>query len=729
MNVKRLLGKIATGLLLSMGSTLAIAAPPLITSVTQIAVPVRNEIVSTSYVGSSVTALQNGLAAETTARINADVTLTSITNGHTSRLNALDISTDALKVQIDAVAASTGVTQIVAGTNISIDPLDGKGVVTINSAGLTEVDPVAGAVNGLLKADGAGSISAAVAGADYLVSYTETDPIAGAVNGLIKADGAGNISAATAGVDYLTSYTETDPIVGGVSGIVKADGVGNISSATAGTDYLTPTGDGSGLTGVVATGIGYPFQTSGGVGVYGSSLSVGVELVNGYPAFFWRAPSGKMVLGCNSSNGECGSTDVDSEGIAIALPSSNWLSRVKGDGMYLAQSLDTGKRNWSVGSSGFYYQNYRGASAPAFKVFEVVAASSKTIVNTAFQYIDGNESAGKVLSSDASGNASWQTVSAGDVYLASTQTFTGANTFKGITTLENGSLGYAGLVYRDIGDASGGGNLGIYGLTGAQNFFASNAYYDGSNWRISKAGGASLLQFNNGSGAGYNGGRFTIYISTARAADETLGNSEMVNFIGLTDTNGQLIPMSKFYGQIKSIGSRFPSLVLEDEGDNNGIMSLGGHTGIFTGVANNLYYDYTGATWKHSNDGGASLIYADISTEATGGYLSVRTAATQAAGTAATLNEVLTVKNSSVTVTGIISATSFDLGRELITTNCASAVTCIASCTGSKKTLGGSCYASPQVSPLDGTFSDTAYTCNAGSSANITAEVICANFE
>jgi len=48
----------------------------------------------------------------------------------------------------------------------------------------------------------------------YLTSYTETDPVVGAVTGLVKADGAGNISAAVAGTDYLASYTETDPVFG-----------------------------------------------------------------------------------------------------------------------------------------------------------------------------------------------------------------------------------------------------------------------------------------------------------------------------------------------------------------------------------------------------------------------------------------------------------------------------------------------------------------------------------
>ena len=43
--------------------------------------------------------------------------------------------------------------------------------------------------------------------ASYLTSYTETDPIVGAVNGIVKADGAGNITAAVAGTDYIVSET------------------------------------------------------------------------------------------------------------------------------------------------------------------------------------------------------------------------------------------------------------------------------------------------------------------------------------------------------------------------------------------------------------------------------------------------------------------------------------------------------------------------------------------
>ena len=43
-------------------------------------------------------------------------------------------------------------------------------------------------------------------------SSTETDPVVGAVSGIVKSDGSGNITNAVAGTDYLSSYTETDTL-------------------------------------------------------------------------------------------------------------------------------------------------------------------------------------------------------------------------------------------------------------------------------------------------------------------------------------------------------------------------------------------------------------------------------------------------------------------------------------------------------------------------------------
>jgi len=72
----------------------------------------------------------------------------------------------------------------------------------------------------------------------YLTSYTETDPVVGAVNGIVKANGSGTISAATAGTDYLTP-------TGNGSGLTNLS-AGNLTGAL-------PAIDGSALTNLPTT--------------------------------------------------------------------------------------------------------------------------------------------------------------------------------------------------------------------------------------------------------------------------------------------------------------------------------------------------------------------------------------------------------------------------------------------------------------------------------------------
>jgi hypothetical protein len=89
------------------------------------------------------------------------------------------------------------------------------------------------------------------ASAGYLTSYTETDPVVGAINGIVKANGSGTISTATAGTDYLapaaigttvqaydsnlTSFvtTFTLPTTDGTAGqILQTNGSGTLSFVT-----------------------------------------------------------------------------------------------------------------------------------------------------------------------------------------------------------------------------------------------------------------------------------------------------------------------------------------------------------------------------------------------------------------------------------------------------------------------------------------------------------------
>ena len=76
----------------------------------------------------------------------------------------------------------------------------------------------------------------------YLTSYTETDPVVGAVNGIVKADGAGNISAATAGTDYLTPTGDGSQLTGiGSTDLVTTWTLG---TDTGGSQYYSFTGPG-----------------------------------------------------------------------------------------------------------------------------------------------------------------------------------------------------------------------------------------------------------------------------------------------------------------------------------------------------------------------------------------------------------------------------------------------------------------------------------------------------
>ena len=82
---------------------------------------------------------------------------------------------------------------IVNAVSIGVTNVHATGIVTattlVKSGGLSSQ---------FLKADGSIDSSA------YLTSYTETDPVVGAINGIVKANGSGTISTATAGTDYLT---------------------------------------------------------------------------------------------------------------------------------------------------------------------------------------------------------------------------------------------------------------------------------------------------------------------------------------------------------------------------------------------------------------------------------------------------------------------------------------------------------------------------------------------
>jgi len=82
----------------------------------------------------------------------------------------------------------------------------------------------------------------------YLTSYTETDPIVGAVNGLVKANGAGTIAAAVAGTDYLAPAAIANMLETSDIGVT----VQGYSAVLAGTTASFTTADETKLDGIEA---------------------------------------------------------------------------------------------------------------------------------------------------------------------------------------------------------------------------------------------------------------------------------------------------------------------------------------------------------------------------------------------------------------------------------------------------------------------------------------------
>ena len=114
----------------------------------------------------------------------------------------------------DGLQLGTSATTALAGdTTFSFADITSK-PTTIAGYGITDATSTASpAFTGAVDFTGATSVDftgATITGTSFLTSYTETDPVVGAITGLVKSDGAGNISAAVAGTDYLTTVAFAD---------------------------------------------------------------------------------------------------------------------------------------------------------------------------------------------------------------------------------------------------------------------------------------------------------------------------------------------------------------------------------------------------------------------------------------------------------------------------------------------------------------------------------------
>ena len=117
--------------------------------------------------------------------------------------------------------APTGAVDFTGATSVNFTG------ATITGLTVTETDPAVGAITGIVKADGSGNISAAVAGTDYLTTVAFSDltgkPTTLAGYGITDAAGTSSATTFTADVKFDQGVTESFATYNNVSGVVDMD--------------------------------------------------------------------------------------------------------------------------------------------------------------------------------------------------------------------------------------------------------------------------------------------------------------------------------------------------------------------------------------------------------------------------------------------------------------------------------------------------------------------------
>lgn len=132
-------------------------------------------------------------------------------------------------------------------------------------------------VNGIVKGNGAGTLSAATSGTDYAPATSGS--------AILKGNGLGGFSSAAAGTDYQSP-------IGTITGLAKGNGANALTSATAGTDYQAPIGT---ITGI-AKGNGANALTAAIAGTDYAPATSGTSLLKGNGAGGFTATTATLSV-------------------------------------------------------------------------------------------------------------------------------------------------------------------------------------------------------------------------------------------------------------------------------------------------------------------------------------------------------------------------------------------------------------------------------------------------
>jgi Pectate lyase superfamily protein len=210
------------------------------------------------------------------------------------------------------VVSNTGVTSIVAGSNITVSPSGGTGAVTINSTAggtgtVTSVATGTGLTGGPITTSGTISLASAYAGNGI-----------GTVNGIAKGNGSGTITAATAGTDYVIPSGSITGTAGNITAtsnstlttlsalsLPGSQVSGNISGNAANVTGTVAVGHGgTGITGTptngqipIGNGSGYTLGTISGSGTVSVTNGTGTISINGSGISNPMTSVGDLIVG------------------------------------------------------------------------------------------------------------------------------------------------------------------------------------------------------------------------------------------------------------------------------------------------------------------------------------------------------------------------------------------------------------------------------------------------
>jgi len=373
------------------------------------------------------------------------------------------------------------------------------------------------------------------------VTTTETDPVVGAITGIVKADGSGNISAAVAGTDYLTTVAFAD--LTGKPTTVAGYGI---------TDALTsvPAQSFASLTGKPTTIAGYGITDALELGTSATTALAGnTALFSGAYADL----TGKPTLFSGAYNDLTGKPTLFSGAYGDLTGTPTNVSTFTNDSGYLTSvpaqtfvSLTDSPANFT-GQAGKFVKVNAGENALEF---DTVSGSSYTDSDVDTHLNTGTAGAGEVLSWSGS-DYDWVANAGGlsDVVSDTTPQLGGALDLNNNNITGNGNINISGNATVSGNLVAGTGTVG--GLTFAGTQIASDdstqiSFQD----NIEIAGGPVISGFNlshtgtftiNPYGLNLNttGGNIAINPNNNLTLDVT-GSSKTIS-IGNSSTSGSAV--------------------------------------------------------------------------------------------------------------------------------------------------------------------------------------------